>query len=205
MAVITFPTNGLAGVEWTVPSRANYLVRSAYSRTRTVVDRGSWFNGFKGVCTIAARSDADVRAWRVFLMQAQNLANTFDVPAVKPGEQSSVTPATVKARADNVKGDVQFNTDGWGRSGVETVMSAGMMISHAGALHILTADLETTSGTPDRALMNILPPLVANPVDEAVVQVRDPVAHCRLTSIGGGWEQLLSHYQPLSFEVEEAV
>jgi hypothetical protein len=203
MAFLTLPT-GLNNIVWQAPERAAYVVPSEYSPRVTVLDRGTYRRAFQGSASIAARSTRDVRAWRAFLMLAANPENTFNVPLCLPGEQADVTPATVTSVSGAANGATSMTTSGWGKSGVTLVMQAGCYFHHAGRAHVLTADASTDGGGSN-AVLTFLPPLAAASTNGATVTVQQPFVTCRAMGLQPGWEQKLTHYEPVGFSFMEVV
>ncbi|GGI94383.1 hypothetical protein GCM10007973_33110 [Polymorphobacter multimanifer] len=204
MALIPLPTVGTRDITWEISDPSISSRSIITQRTKILMQPGTRFSA---KVDLSVQNAVEARAWKRFFTALKGRVNTFELPAVKPGEQATVTPATVAIIGGPYMG-ASIVTAGWARPSPAVVMQAGMTISHAGRLHVVQADVLAGAAEfgadPNLARIFVGPEVDVNTIATAAVRVASPVGTMRITGATLGWADLLENYQPLSFTCEEA-
>jgi hypothetical protein len=199
MALITMPAVGVRDIQWTYDAPAQ-LNRSEISGLTGVVPLHA--ERFSAQIVVAVRTVEEMRAWRSFLIGLRGPVNTFHLPAIKPNEQAGVPVVSVTAVGGST-GNV-LATTGWGLAPNTLAMRDGMMIDHAGRLHVVRGDASTKAGNGTLCDLMIEPQLVGATTAGALVRVRAPVGTMRLAGNAVGWLDEIVNYRPATIDCEEA-
>ena len=196
MALVTLPSRGIRNVEWKLnqPSQSTRSELSGATKLNALPgDR------FIATVDVAPSLTADFLPWRAFAAAVRGRRNTFQLPAIKPGEQPTLGTSCAVDGAGQTGGALNL----FGLLPVSgTVLPAGAIICADDRLYILQAPL--VADATGKGTAQVGPNLRYPHPNAANVFIREPFGTMRMVSDDTGWIEAIDNYQPFSFTCEEA-
>lgn len=195
--LIPFPDAPVpAKIEWAIdqPAQVN---RSEVTRKRRVVLLSTAPRWYAKVTLPEIKGEANVLAWRAFVVDCDGVANSFRVIACE-GPQLAENPTVRVAGAG--QGGFQLRTSGWGGAGQK--LKRGQFVTVGDQLLMLTAAVVADGN--GQAVLSFKPYLRSNPADAAVIEVRRPYAVMSMSDPRNGWAVGIGKSYDIGFDCEEA-
>ena len=127
MSVLVPLPTGAAEINFSLPRRAAFVVKSGYSPKQTVIDRGSILDGWRASLSIVPNDD--MRPWRAWMAAMLGPVNFTDLETVITPQVASLTNPTISA----VTSPAQITLTGLPESQTGYLKAGALMTIYTGA------------------------------------------------------------------------